>query len=75
MLVHHTGAAPGSKVPLLMYPDPCRAEVEAWLNSKAAIEGWWIRVTGLVSIISAVAAIAAAILADLSWRFPLHGGP
>jgi hypothetical protein len=44
MLVHHTGAGPGSSVPLLMHPDPSRAEVEAWLNWKAAIEGWWIRV-------------------------------
>jgi len=72
MLVHDTGAAPGSKVPLLMHPDPCRAEIEEWLNWKAAIEAWWIRVAVMVGSASAVAAIVAAILAALSWRFPVH---
>jgi hypothetical protein len=71
MLVHHTGAGPKSSVPLLMQSDPSRADVEAWLNWKAAIEGWRIRVTVLVGIVSAVAATAAAILAGLSWRFPI----
>jgi hypothetical protein len=72
MLVHHTGAGPQSSVPLLMHPDPPRAEVEAWLNWKAAIESWRIRVTVLVGIVSAVAATVAAILAGLSWRYPVH---
>jgi hypothetical protein len=73
MLVHHTGAGPGSSVPLLMHPDPSRAEVEAWLNWKAAIEAWWIRVAVLAGVTSTVFAIIAAILAGLSWRLPVHG--
>lgn len=72
MLVNHTGPGPGASVPLLLSPDPTRAEVEAWLNWKVAVEGWWIRVTVLVTIVGAVAAIIAAILAGLAWQFPVH---
>ena len=71
MLVQHTGAGPGASVSLLMNPDPSRAEVEAWLNWKAAIESWWLRMTVLVGTVGAIAAVVAAVLAGFAWRFPI----
>jgi hypothetical protein len=71
MLVQHTGAGPAASVPLLMSPEPSRAEVEAWLNWKAAIESWWLRVTVLLGAVAAVAAVIAAVLAAFAWRFPV----
>jgi hypothetical protein len=70
MLVNHTGPGPGASVPLLMHPDPSRADVEAWLNWKTAIDVCWVRAAVLLGAVSAIAAIAAAILAGLAWRFP-----
>jgi hypothetical protein len=72
MLVHHSGAGPTSSVPLLMSPDPTRAEVEEWLIWKSAVEAWWVRVVVLTTVVGAVAAAIAAILAGLAWRYPVR---